>query len=382
MIYLDNNATTKIAPEVSAAMQPFLSEFYGNPSSSHALGRRSRQAVANAREQVADALGASETNEIVFTSCGTESNNWAISGALELQPDKKHIITTAVEHEAVSKLCQKLVDRGYRISLLDVDEDGLLDLNQLRALLSRDTAIVSAMLANNETGVLFPMAEIAQIVKENSGALVHCDAVNAVGKVPINLKETEIDLFSISGHKFHAPKGVGALYVRETVNLPPYFVGGNQENARRAGTEAVSQIVALGAACALIGNYEALPQMKLLRDCLENEILKIFPFSRLNGSKKERLPNTANISFAEIEGESILAHLDEKGICVSTGSACNAETHEASAVLRAMNVPYREAMGAIRFSLSRYTTEAEIETTLRILPEIIGKLREISPLAN
>jgi cysteine desulfurase len=382
MIYLDNNATTKIAPEVLAAMQPFLSEFYGNPSSSHTLGRRSRKAVAGAREQVADALGASETNEIVFTSCGTESNNWAILGGLELQPSKKHIITTPVEHEAVSKICQKLEQRGYRISLLDVNEAGLLDLNQLRSLLSDDTAIVSAMLANNETGVLFPVAEIAQIVKENSGALVHCDAVNAVGKIPINLKETEIDLFSISGHKFHAPKGIGALYVRNAVNLPSYFIGGNQENARRAGTEAVSQIVALGAACELIKNHDRLPQIKLLRDRLENEILKIFPFSRLNGSKEERLPNTANISFAGIEGESILAHLDEKGICVSTGSACNAETHEASTVLRAMNIPYREAMGAIRFSLSRFTTEAEIETTLQILPEIIGKLREMSPLVN
>jgi cysteine desulfurase len=382
MIYLDNNATTSIAPEVLAAMEPFLWVFYGNPSSSHTLGRASRQAVARAREQVADALGSFDSSEIVFTSCGTESNNWAILGALELQPHKKHIITTRVEHEAVSKICQKLEQRNYRISLLDVDEAGLLDLNQLRALLSDDTAIVSAMLANNETGVLFPVAEIAQIVKENSGALFHCDAVNAIGKVPINLKETEIDLFSISGHKFHAPKGVGALYVRNAVTLPSYFIGGNQENTRRAGTEAVSQIVALGAACELIKNYEALPKIKILRDRLENEILKIFPFSRLNGSKEERLPNTANISFAGIEGESILAHLDEKGICVSTGSACNAETHEASTVLRAMNVPYREAMGAIRFSLSRYTTETEIETTLQILPEIIEQLREMSPLTN
>lgn len=382
MIYLDNNATTRIAPEVLAAMQPFLSDFYGNPSSSHRLGRESGKAVRQAREQVADALGANEASEIVFTSCGTESNNWAILGALEMQPDKKHIVTTAVEHEAVLKLCQKLERRGCRISLLDVDENGLLDLDQLREVLTDDTAIVSAMLANNETGVLFPIAEIARIVKEKSNALVHCDAVNAVGKIPVNLKETEIDLLSISGHKFHAPKGVGALFVRNGVNLPPFFIGGNQENARRAGTEAVSQVVALGAACELIKNYEALTKMKELRDRLENEILKIFPFSRLNGDRKQRLPNTSNISFAGIEGESILAHLDEKEICVSTGSACNAETHEASTVLRAMNVPYREAMGTIRFSLSRYTTEDEIETTLQVLPEIIWKLREISPLSD
>lgn len=382
MIYLDNNATTRIAPEVLAAMQPFLTEFYGNPSSAHTFGRKSRKAVERAREQVAEALGAAETDEIIFTSCGTESNNWALLGTLELQPEKRHIVTTRVEHEAVLKLCHKLETRGYRISLLDVDENGLLDSEQLRAFLTADTAIVSAMLANNETGVLFPVEEIARIVKENSDALVHCDGVNAVGKVPVNLKETEIDLFSISGHKFHAPKGVGALFVRKGINLPPFLIGGGQENAHRAGTEAVSQVVGLGAACELVKKYEALPKMRELRDRLENEILKIFPFSRLNGSKEMRLHNTANISFAGIEGESILAHLDEKGICVSTGSACNAETHEASTVLRAMNVPYREAMGAIRFSLSRYTTDEEIGTTLQVLPEIVWKLKEMSPLAN
>lgn len=382
MIYLDNNATTRIAPEVFAVMQPFLTEFYGNPSSAHSLGRESKRAVAEAREQVADALGASSENEIVFTSCGTESNNWALQAALEMQPDKRQIVTTRVEHEAVLKFCEKLEKRGYLVSLLDVDEKGLLDLEQLREVLSKDTAIVSTMLANNETGVLFPVAEIARIVKENSDALVHCDGVNAVGKVPLNLQKTEIDLFSLSGHKFHAPKGVGALFVKKAINLPAYFIGGGQESGRRAGTEAVSQVVGLGAACQLIKNYEAFPKIKELRDRLENEILKNFPFSRLNGDREMRLPNTANISFAGIEGESILAHLDERGICVSTGSACNAETHEASTVLRAMNIPYREAMGAIRFSLSRYTTAEEIEETLRILPEIIWKLKEMSPLAD
>ena len=382
MIYLDNNATTRIAPEVLAAMQPFLSDFYGNPSSSHRLGRESKKAVRVAREQVAEALGATDSEEIVFTSCGTESNNWAIQAALEMQPDKKHIVTSNVEHEAVLKFCQKMQRRGYLVSLLEVDENGLLDSEQLLSVLTPDTAIVTLMLANNETGVLFPVAEIARVVKENSNALVHCDAVNAVGKIPVNLKETEIDLLSLSGHKFHAPKGVGALFVKKGINLPPFFIGGNQENARRAGTEAVSQLVGLGAACRLFKDFNGLPEMKRLRDRLENEILEKFPFSRRNGAPEERLPNTANISFAGIEGESILAHLDEKEICVSTGSACNAETHEASTVLRQMNVPYREAMGAIRFSLSRYTIEEEIETTLQVLPQIIEKLRATSPLAT
>lgn len=382
MIYLDNNATTCVAPEVFAAIQPFLTGFYGNPSSSHRLGRESRRAVELARERVADLLGAAHAGEIVFTSCGTESNNWAILGALELQPDKKHIVTTAVEHEAVFKLCQKLERGGYQITSVSVDQNGLLDLDELRESLTAETAIVSTMLANNETGVLFPVVDVARIVKENSRALVHCDAVNAIGKVPVNLQETGVDLLSISGHKFHAPKGVGALFVRQGIELPSFFIGGGQEAGRRAGTEAVSQVVGLGAACELVKSYDALPKMRVLRDRLENEILKIFPFSRLNGDREMRLPNTANISFAGIEGESILAHLDEREICVSTGSACNAETHEASTVLRAMNVPYREAMGTIRFSMSRYTTEEEIEETLRVLPEVIWKLKEMSPLAN
>jgi cysteine desulfurase len=363
-------------------MQPYLADFYGNPSSSHRLGRESRRAVEEAREQVAALLDAEEASEIIFTSCGTESNNWAILAALEMHPDKKHIVISAVEHEAVFKLCQKLERRGYQITSVGVNENGLLDLDELRESLTEETAVVSMMLANNETGVLFPIADVARFVKENSSALVHCDAVNAIGKVPVNLQETDVDLLSISGHKFHAPKGVGALFVRKGIDLPSFFIGGGQECGRRAGTEAVAQAVGLGAACALVKDYSALPKMRALRDRLENEILKIFPFSRLNGDPLMRLPNTANISFPGIEGESILAHLDERGICVSTGSACNAETHEASTVLRQMNVPYREAMGAIRFSLSRYTTEEEIETTLQVLPEIVWKLKEMSPLAD
>ena len=381
MIYLDNNATTRVAPEVIGAMHPFLTDFYGNPSSSHTLGRESRKALDHAREQVAAALGANSTNEIVFTSCGTESNNWALLSALESQPDKKHVVTTSVEHESVSKIAEKLHSRGYEISFLEVDETGALDLEALRATLKDNTAVVSVMLANNETGILFPVADIARIVKEHSAALVHVDGVQAVGKIPLDLKNTEIDLFALSGHKFHAPKGVGALYVKEKTNLPAFLSGGGQESKRRAGTEAISQITALGAACELIENLDFQLEIGRLRDHLENEILQKIPNTRLNGTSdsKFRLPNTTNISFAGIEGESILAHLDALEIFVSTGSACNAETHESSAVLRAMNIPYREAMGAIRFSLSRYTTEREIDLTLEVLPGIIEKLRQMSP---
>jgi cysteine desulfurase len=382
MIYLDNNATTRIAPEVTAAMQSFLHDSYGNPSSSHRAGRAAREAIERAREQVAAALGAFVPDEIVFTSCGTESNNWALFSALELQPAKNHIVTTRVEHESVARPLEKLAKRGYEITFLDVDERGLLDLEAVRAAVSEKTALVSVMLANNETGVVFPVADIARIVKEKSAdALVHVDGVQAVGKIPLDLKNTEIDLFAISGHKFHAPKGVGALYIKQRINLPAFLVGGGQESGRRAGTESLSQIVALGAAGALAQNFEWRERIKDLRDRLENEILEKIPFARLNGTAEAefRLPNTANISFEGIEGESILAHLDERGICVSTGSACNSETHTASPVLQAMNVPYRTAMGAIRFSLSRYTTTEEIEKTLQVLPKIIEKLRDASP---
>jgi cysteine desulfurase len=380
MIYFDNNATTRIATEVFEAMEPFLTARYGNPSSAHTLGRETREIVEKSRVQVASLVGANSSSEIIFTSGGTESDNWAIRGALEADPGKKHIVTTRVEHEAVRKLCEKLERNGFEITWLDVDEQGFLDLDELKGSLRKETAIVSVMLANNETGILFPVAEIAEIVKANSGALFHVDGVNAVGKIPVNLKETQIDLFSLSGHKFHAPKGIGALYVREEIELPSYFIGGGQENARRAGTEAVHQIAGLGKASELAADFSAVEKVFALRNKLENEILQKIPNSRLNGTSDyaKRLPNTSSISFENTNGEAILARLNDLDICVSTGSACNAAQHAASAVLQAMNVPYQAAMGAIRFSLGRYNTESEVEFVLQKLPMIIRDLNSIA----
>jgi cysteine desulfurase len=381
MIYLDNNATTRVAPEVRDAMLPFLSELYGNPSSAHTFGREMRRHVERAREQVAELLGAGESSEIVFTSCGSESDNWAIRGVLDERPDKRHIVTTRVEHEAVRNLCEHLEKSGYEVSWLEVDEEGLLDLEDLRASLRPDTAIVSVMLANNETGVLFPLEEIGHMVREQSDAVFHVDGVQAVGKIPIDLGRAEVDLFSLSGHKFHAPKGVGALYVRRGLTLAPFIIGGGQERGRRAGTESLAYIVALGAAAELARNFDGQAEVRRLRDRLEDTILDTIPNARLNGTRERarRLPNTAHISFEHVEGESILAHLDEAGIMVSTGSACNADSHVSSAVLRAMNVPYTAAQGSIRFSLGRYNTESEIDYTLSRLPGIVGQLASMSP---
>lgn len=373
MIYFDNNATTPIAREAFEAMKPFLTEFYGNASSAYDFGRTSKKAIESARASIAELVGVSDAGEIVFTSGGTESDNWAILGALESNNDKKHIVTTRVEHEAVRKLCERLETKGVEVTWLEVSKKGFLDLNELKNSLRDDTAIVSAMLANNETGILFPVEEIAEIVKANSNALFHVDGVNAVGKIPVDLKQTRIDLFSISGHKFHAPKGVGALYIKNGVDLPSIAIGGKQENARRAGTEAAHQIVGLGAAAELVKDFSAMKTIRVLRDKLEDEILRLIPNSKLNGTndREKRLPNTANISFPALNGELILAKLSDAGICVSTGSACNAENHTSSPVLQAMNVAYGDAMGAIRFSLGRYNTEKEVDFVLEILPKII-----------
>jgi cysteine desulfurase len=381
MIYLDNNATTRVAPEVLDAMQPYLGRFFGNPSSAHALGREMKRAIEQAREQVASLIGAREPSEIVFTSCGSESDNWAIRGVLATRPDKKHIVTTLVEHEAVRNLCRLLESEGYEVTWLGVNESGELDLDELRAALRPDTAVVSIMLANNETGVLFPVREIAQIVRENSQAVFHVDGVQAVGKVPIDLKNMAVDLFALSGHKLHAPQGIGALYVRQGVLLSPFILGGAQEQGRRAGTSAVPNIVGLGAACRLALEDDAHARIERMRNRLEDEILKEIPNARLNGTadRSKRLPNTSNISFEYVDGQSILLHLDEAGICVSTGSACHSTSHESSPTLRAMNVPYTAAQGSIRFSLGRYNTDEEIDTTLSILPEIIAKLAAMSP---
>ncbi|HEV8366842.1 MAG TPA: aminotransferase class V-fold PLP-dependent enzyme [Pyrinomonadaceae bacterium] len=381
MIYLDNNATTAVAPEVLAAMQAYLSTLFGNPSSAHALGRQMKQAVEGAREQVASLIGAAEPNEIVFTSCGSESDNWAIRGVLAAQPKKKHIVTTLVEHEAVRNVCQLLEKEGFEVSWLGVDKNGELDLDSLRAALRPNTALVSIMLANNETGVLFPMEEIGRIIRERSDAVFHVDGVQAVGKIPIDLKTTEVDLFALSGHKLHAPQGVGALYIRSGIELPSLIVGGSQEQGRRAGTSAVPNIVGLGAACQLASDNDDHSRIEQMRNLLEDAILTSISNARLNGTadRSKRLPNTANISFEYIDGQSILAHLDSLGISVSTGSACHATTHESSPTLRAMNIPYTAAQGSIRFSVGRYNTAEEIETTLRVLPGVISKLAEMSP---
>jgi cysteine desulfurase len=384
MIYLDNNATTRIAPEVAEAMLPYLTKFFGNPSSAHLLGREMQQAVENARHEVAELIGAADASEVVFTSCGSESDNWAINGALAAQPEKKHIVTTQVEHEAVRNLCQQLETQGFEVSWIGVNSEGELDMEGLRQALRDDTAIVSVMLANNETGVLFPVSEIGQLVRERTNALFHVDGVQAVGKLPIDLKSWQVDLFALSGHKFHAPQGIGALYMRRGVELPSFIVGGKQEDGRRAGTSAVPGIVGLGAASRLARLEDDHYTVLGLRNLLEDSILNEIPNARLNGpaDRTKRLPNTSNISFEYVEGQNILTHLDEAGIYVSTGSACHSSSHESSPTLRAMNVPYTAAQGSVRFSVGRYNTEAEIRETLTVLPGIIKKLVNMSPYEN
>ena len=381
MTYLDNNATTRVAPEVFEAMLPFLTEYYGNPSSAHSLGQSMKAAVERAREQVAQLLGVSDAEQVVFTSCGSESDNWAIRGALEQSPGKKHIITSSVEHEAVRNLCARLERQGYEVSWLSVNGDGELDLTELRSALRPNTALVSVMMANNETGMLFPIAEIAKIIRQHSEALFHVDGVQAVGKIPINLSDLDVDLFALSGHKLHAPQGVGAMYIRKGVALAQGIIGGSQERGRRAGTLAVPNIVGLGAACALADNDDSHDKVRALRDRLEDGVLSRIDNARLNGSadRAKRLPNTANISFEYLEGENVLRMLDEADICVSTGSACHSSTHESSATLTAMNLPYTAAQGSIRFSLGRYNTEEDIDRTLEVLPGIIERLVEMSP---
>ncbi|MDI1243260.1 MAG: aminotransferase class V-fold PLP-dependent enzyme [bacterium] len=376
-IYLDNNATTPLAPAVILAMSAAL-KIFGNPSSPHSAGEPARKIVEKARTSVAKLIGASDSSEIAFTSGGTESDNWAILGALESQPGKDHIVTTRVEHEAVRKLCEKLESRGTRVSWIEVDEKGNLDLDQLRDSLKPNTAIVSVMMANNETGVIFQINEIEKIVKENSDALLHVDAVNAAGKMPIDVKRSRIDLLSISAHKFHGPKGVGALYIRDGIQLPPIQIGGGQERGRRAGTEAVHQIAGLGAAAEFAVDLSPMDEIRRLRDKLENSILERFDLAFVNGNATGRLPNTSNISFEGLNGEMILHYLNEAGVCVSTGSACNSVSKVSSPVLAAMNLPYSKAMGSIRFSLGRTNIEEEINFTLASLNEIIPKLSKIS----
>ncbi len=379
LVYVDNNATTRVAPEVVAAVVPYFNEFYGNPSSMHTFGGQIAKKIEQAREKVADLIGASP-QEIVFTSGGTEGNNTAIRGVLEANPDKRHIITSRVEHPAVLNVCQYLSKRGYEVTELGVDSEGLLDLDELREAIREDTVLITIMYANNETGVIFPAEEIGEIAKEK-GITFHCDAVQAVGKLPLDMSKSNIDIFSLSGHKLHAPKGVGALYIRKGVRFKPLMLGGHHENNRRAGTENVPSIVGLGVACELAKKYLAEEQTKVrkLRDKLEEQILSTMPNARLNGHKFLRLPNTTNISFEYVEGEAILLLLDEVGICASSGSACTSGSLEPSHVLRAMGVPFTAAHGSVRFSLSRYNTEEEVDYIVKSIPPIIRRLKEISP---
>jgi cysteine desulfurase len=381
-VYMDNNATTRVAPEVLEAMMPYLRDYYGNPSSMHRFGGQVGAAVAEARKKVADLLGA-EPEEIVFTSCGTESDSTAIFSALQSFTDKRHVVTTRVEHPAVKNLCENLdtlTGHKHRLTRLLVAADGTLDLQKYEEALADDTAIVSVMWANNETGVIFPIAEMARMARER-GILFHTDAVQAVGKVPINLKELDVDFLSLSGHKLHGPKGIGVLYVRRGTPFMPFLVGGHQEKGRRGGTENVASIVGLGRACELAAAHmaEENSRVKALRDKLEQGLLASIPHSMLNGHKTDRLPNTANISFEYVEGEAILLHMDQYNICASSGSACTSGSLEPSHVLRAMGVPFTAAHGSIRYSLSIYNTEAEIDFVLEKMPPIIAGLREMSP---
>jgi cysteine desulfurase len=378
-IYLDNNATTQTAPEVLEAITPYFHEYYGNPSSAHFFGGQVARKIREAREQAAALLGA-EPEEIIFTSCGTESDNTAVLSALETRSDKRHIVTSRVEHPAIRSLCAHLKGKGYRVTEIPVDGEGHLDMERYQESLTPDTAVVTLMWANNETGVLFPVEEAARMAHER-GSPFHTDAVQVVGKIPFRLRESAIDMLSLSGHKLHAPKGVGVLYVRKGTKFSPFMIGGHQERGRRGGTENTPGIMGLGKACELaaIRMDEENTRVKALRDKLENGLISSIPNSRVNGDPADRLPNTSNISFEFVEGEAILLMMDEFGICASSGSACTSGSLQPSHVLRAMGVPFTMAHGSIRFSLSIYNTEEEIDFVLDKVPAIIERLRGMSP---
>ncbi|MBS1233075.1 MAG: cysteine desulfurase NifS [Nitrospirae bacterium] len=381
-IYLDNNATTRTSPEVLQEMLPFFSDLYGNPSSMHTFGGQLHRKIEQSREMVASLIGALP-EEIIFTGCGTESDNTALMSAAESFPRRKHIITSRVEHPAVLNFCQHLAKKGWRLTYLPVNNLGQLDMNLLLKSIDEDTALVSIMYANNETGVIFPIKEIAELLRER-GILFHTDAVQAVGKLPIDLRTLPVDMLSLSGHKLHAPKGIGALYVRKGTRFSPYIIGGHQENGRRAGTENVASIIGLGKACQLAQKYqeEEMQYLSTLRDRLENGLLKCCPDVRVNGDVNNRLPNTTNVSFEYIEGEAILLRLNEYNVCASSGSACTSGSLEPSHVLRAMGVPFTAVHGSIRFSLSRYNTNEEIEKVIELMPPIIKELRQLSPFGR
>lgn len=381
-IYLDNNATTAVAPEVMAAMLPYLNDLYGNPSSMHSFGGQVAEAVETAREKLADLLHASP-DEIIFTASGTEGDNTAFWSALQSQPEKRHIVTSRVEHPAVLNVCQFWERQGYHVQYIGVDEKGRMDLAEYEAALTPDTALVSVMFANNEVGNIYPIQKLSEMAHER-GILFHTDAVQAVGKIPIDLRHMPVDMLSLSGHKIHAPKGIGALYVRKGVRYRSYMRGGHQEKGRRAGTENVPYIVGLGVAADLSRKFmdQERVDVALLRDHMENSILELVPNARVNGDIANRLPNTSNISFKNVEGESILLMLDRLGIAASSGSACTSGSLEPSHVLRAMGVPFNYAHGSIRLSLSRYTTREDIDYVIGQFPPIIETLRKISPFKD
>jgi cysteine desulfurase len=378
-VYLDNNATSRVAPEVLEEMQPYFADLYGNPSSMHTFGGQVGHKLREARERVAALLGCDPT-EIIFTGCGTESDNAAITGALAAAPHKRKLITTRVEHPAVLAPCRAMENKGYIVIEIGVDRQGRFDMAEFESHLDENTALVTIMYANNETGTIFPIEKIGEMTKAK-GIPFHTDAVQAVGKIPLNLAKSNIDMLSLSGHKLHAPKGVGVLYIRKGTRFSPFMLGGHQESGRRAGTENVPGIVGLGKACELAAKYidEENKTVKRLRDKLEADVLKSCPDCFINGDTSSRLPNTANISFEYIEGEAILLLLDSFGVCASSGSACTSGSLEPSHVLRAMGVPFTAAHGSIRFSLSRYNTEADVDLVIAKMPEIVTRLRGLSP---
>ena len=381
LIYLDNNATTRVDPAVVDEMLPYLTERYGNPSSGYRFGQQVGKAIEQARERVAGLVGC-EPSEIVFTSCGTESTNAAIHSALLRDRDRQHLLTTRVELSATLKHCETLAKRGHEITWLGVDERGQIDLAQLEKAVRPDTALVTVMWANNETGVLFPVHEIAEIVR-NKGVLFHTDAVQAVGKIPLALRDAKINFLSLSGHKLHGPKGVGVLYVNRRTKFAPYLIGGGQENGKRAGTQNVAGIVALGKGCELAGEFleHEATTVRGLRDAFENGVLARVEGARVNGDRDHRLPNTSNLAFDGIDSESALMLLDQNDLCCSSGSACTTGSVHASHVLKAMGFSDDRARASLRFSFSRFNTVGEVEKALEILPKVIGKLRGLSAAA-